>query len=76
MVFYTYARGPSMLKTNDGEGVPKKVVMSVPEAGEILGISRDAAYRAAKAGDIPTIRVGGLLKVPVIQFNRMLEGAA
>jgi excisionase family DNA binding protein len=48
--------------------------MSIPEAGEKLDLSRDAAYRAAKAGDIPTIRIGGSLRVPVVQFNRLLSG--
>jgi excisionase family DNA binding protein len=51
-----------------------RVVMSIPEAGERLDISRDAAYRAAKAGDIPTIRIGGSLKVPVVQLERLLNG--
>ena len=42
---------------------------SVPEAGAKLGISRDAAYRAAKAGDIPTVRIGSTLRVPVVQLE-------
>ena len=45
------------------------LVVSVPEAGAKLGISRDAAYRAAKAGDIPTVRIGSTLRVPVVQLE-------
>jgi hypothetical protein len=44
---------------------PKKW-MSVPEAGRIYyGLSRNGSYDAAERGEIPTVRVGRLLKVPV-----------
>jgi len=39
-------------------------VVTVEVAGQLLGMSRAAAYRAAAAGELPTIRVGGLW-VPV-----------
>ena len=49
--------------------------LSVPEAGKrYFGISRNAAYRAAERGDIPVIRVGKLLRVPVIQMEKRLAG--
>lgn len=51
------------------------LTISVPEAGEkYLGISRNAAYRAAERGEIPTIRVGALLRVPVVRMEKMLAG--
>jgi excisionase family DNA binding protein len=52
---------------------PKTV--SVPEAGTWLGIGRNAAYAAAERGDIPTIRIGRLLRVPVVALDRLLEQA-
>src|SRR5262249_36580059 len=36
-----------------------------PFAQAAYGLSENSAYAAARRGDIPTIRVGGLLKVPV-----------
>lgn len=40
--------------------------ISVPDAGRLFfGLARNAAYDAAKSGDIPTIRVGGRIMVPV-----------
>jgi hypothetical protein len=37
----------------------------VPDVGRIcFGMCRGASYEAAKSGEIPTIRVGRLLKVP------------
>jgi excisionase family DNA binding protein len=51
--------------------------LSVPEAGRrYLGIGRNASYRAAERGEIPTIRIGGLLRVPVVQLERKLEGGS
>lgn len=49
------------------------LVYDVPEAGRKLGLSRNAAYDAAARGEIPTIRLGKLLKVPKVAFDRMLS---
>jgi excisionase family DNA binding protein len=49
--------------------------MTVPEAARWLGIGRNAAYEAARRGEIPTIRIGHLLRVPVIALQRKLEQA-
>ena len=54
----------------------ERLVYDVPEAGAKLGLSRNSAYEAARSGQIPTIRIGRLLKVPKIQFDRMLEQPA
>ncbi len=50
--------------------------MSVPEAGALLGISRNSAYAAVKRGELPVIRLGSRLVVPREAIARMLEGAA
>jgi excisionase family DNA binding protein len=50
----------------------ERLVYTVPEAGRLLGLGRNAAYDAAKRGDIPTLRIGRLLLVPKIAFHRML----
>ena len=51
--------------------------MSVPEWGkQYLGLGRNAAYDAVKRGDIPTIRIGRKIRVPVIAAEKMLENAA
>lgn len=46
--------------------------ISVPEAGELLGLGRSASYEAAKRGDIPTIPVGRTLKVPTAKVLDLL----
>ena len=50
--------------------------LSVPEAGRLyLGIGRDSSYEAAKRGEIPVIRIGKLLRVPIVAMERLLEQA-
>ena len=43
-------------------------LLRVEQAGELLGISRSAAYRAATSGDIPTIRFGRRMYVPTARL--------
>lgn len=49
-----------------------RATITVPEAGQILGIGRDASYAAAERGDIPTLRLGRRLVVPVPRLLAML----
>ena len=53
----------------------KKRVMTVDEAAEALGLSRNSAYEAVKRGDIPTIRIGRRIIVPIAALERLLETA-
>jgi hypothetical protein len=50
--------------------------LSEPEAGRrYFDLAKNASYEAAKRGDLPTIKIGGKLRVPVIALERMLERA-
>lgn len=46
--------------------------LSVEQAAEIVGVGRNAAYRAAHSGDIPAFRVGRKLRVPTAALLRLL----
>ena len=53
---------------------PKTI--SVPEAGKrYFDLAKNAAYAAAKSGELPVIRIGGRLRVPVCQLEQMLQGS-
>ena len=48
-------------------------VYTVEEAGKVLGLSRASSYQAAARGDIPTIRIGRRLLVPIKGLELLLE---
>jgi excisionase family DNA binding protein len=58
------------------ETKPEQRVCTVNEAAVILRISRGAAYEAAKRKEIPTVRIGRRLLVPMAALERMLGEAA
>ena len=61
---------------SDDSGVESRMWLSVPEAGRIYyGLSRNGSYSAAERGDLPTIRVGRLLKVPVRVMEQKFSDA-
>jgi hypothetical protein len=54
----------------------ERKTITVPQAGrEYFGLGRNASYEAARRGEIPTIRIGKLLRVPVVALERKLEEA-
>jgi hypothetical protein len=48
------------------------LTLSIPVAGAMAGIAKNAAYGAARRGEIPTIRLGGKLRVPAARWKRIL----
>jgi hypothetical protein len=54
------------------ESLRGRPTCSVPEAGALYGIGRDAAYAAAKRNEIPTLRFGRTLRVPVPKLLEQL----
>lgn len=63
---------------NSGGGAPPVAfddlppTLSVEEAAELVGVGRNAAYRAAHRGDIPAFRVGRKLRIPTAGLLRLL----
>ncbi|MCA1533859.1 helix-turn-helix domain-containing protein [Bradyrhizobium sp. NBAIM03] len=48
--------------------------LSVPEAGlRYFGLSRNGSYAAVQRGEIPVIKLGKLLRVPVAALEAMLN---
>jgi len=46
--------------------------LTVERAAELLGISRRSAYRAAAAGQLPSLRLGRRLLIPTGQLLDLL----
>ncbi len=49
-----------------------RTTLTVPEAGRVFGMSRGSAYQAAQRGELPTIRIGRRIVVPVPALLRLL----
>ncbi len=49
------------------------LTVNVPIAGQMIGLGKSASYEAARRGDIPTIRIGGRLAVPLAKLKKMFE---
>lgn len=61
---------PVMLSLADSGKLPP--TLSIAEAAELVGIGRNAAYRAAAAGELPAIRIGRRLRVPTARLRELL----
>jgi excisionase family DNA binding protein len=53
----------------------QSATITVEEAGQALGVSRNSAYAAAQRGEVPVIKIGRRLLVPKAAFERLLAGA-
>jgi hypothetical protein len=57
-----------------GKLLKEKAVLTLwPETGAVLGLCRGATYAAAQRGDIKTIRLGRLLRVPTAWLRAKLD---
>ncbi len=58
--------------TDNSKTTPQ--VLSVPNAGRTyLNLGRNASYEAARRGDIPTIKIGRKLVVPIRAMEKLLD---
>jgi excisionase family DNA binding protein len=64
------------VKKGDEMDAKERKTQSIRETAKILGIGLNQAYEAARRGEIPTIKIGKRILVPVAAFERMLQGAA
>lgn len=54
------------------EELRRRATITVPMAGAVLNLGRDASYAAAKRGEIPTLRLGRRVVVPTQALLRLL----
>jgi hypothetical protein len=70
---FTAARSASSTRAAASACIPGR---SVPQAGRrYFDLGRGASYAAAARGEIPVIRIGRKIRVPVTALDRMLERA-
>ena len=49
------------------------LMLSVPEVGKVLGISRAGAYELVRADSFPKIRIGNRIVVPRDKFIQWID---
>ncbi|MGH9233660.1 MAG: helix-turn-helix domain-containing protein [Acidimicrobiales bacterium] len=52
---------------------PERLTMSVEEASEVLGISRSLAYELVRRGELPSLRLGRRIVVPVRGLESLVD---
>ena len=50
------------------------LTLTIPEAARLLGISTSKAYEAARAGEIPTVRLGTRVLVSRRRLEELIDG--
>ena len=66
-------------KGGGGSGLPRyttidrRLCVTVPEAAEMLGISRNFAYQLVKEEKLPSIRFGKRILIPRVALEKRLE---
>jgi len=73
----TGAQATSTVPTSAGAVSPveDRLVFTVEEAAQLLGISRSFAYEAVQRGEIPSMRIGRRILVPKAALERFLASA-
>jgi excisionase family DNA binding protein len=51
----------------------ERILLRVAEAAQALGISRAQAYILIRRGEIPAIRLGGSLRVPIERLQASIH---
>jgi len=52
----------------------ERQTVTVEEAARILGIGRASAFEAIHRGEIPHLRIGRRILIPLVALQRLLEG--
>ena len=60
-------------KRLEAVNVNTRFALRVPETAEVLGISRSKTYELIGRGVIPSVRLGGSIRVPVDALKKLLE---
>ena len=58
------------------QGWRERPWLTVTEAAKVLHLGRNTAYAAVKRGELPSVRFGGRILVPVGKLRAMFEEVA
>ncbi len=64
----------SMMQPSANESVPAKLVLSIAEAAEVLGVSDDLIYELTARGELPCLRLGRRKVIPTVAIQAVIDG--
>ena len=64
------------MTTLDLDAIKSRATITIEEASVILGVSRGSAYEAARTGELPVLRLGRRVLVPVARLLELLGHTA
>ncbi len=50
-----------------------KLLLRISEAADMLGVARSKAYAMVQAGELPAVRIGKSVRIPVRALNDYVE---
>ena len=50
-----------------------KLLLKISEAGEMIGVGRSRMYEMVYTGEIPSIRIGKSIRIPVDALRKWVE---
>ena len=55
--------------------MPTKLVLSIAEAAEVLGVSDDLIYELTARGELPCLRLGRRKVIPTVAIQAVIDGS-
>ena len=52
----------------------ERLTLTVVEAADLLGVSRNSLYEAVRRGEVPHLRIGRRIVIPRRQLEGLLDG--
>src|SRR5205814_23694 len=69
-------KGKRVTTTNGELNGLEALTLTIPQAAQVLGISVSKTYEAARAGQLPTIRVGARVLISRRRLEALIDGQA
>ncbi|MGD0290741.1 MAG: helix-turn-helix domain-containing protein [Candidatus Binataceae bacterium] len=54
----------------------ERLLLRIDEMAQLIGVSRTTAYALVNKGEIPSVRIGGLLRIPNDALRKLIEERA
>ena len=51
----------------------ERLLLRLDEVAALIGVSRTTAYALVNKGELPSVRIGGLLRIPSDALRKLIE---